>query len=122
MLTINHLTFSGAGNFCLIHVSLVPVLSVVGEQVNFLAISYSVALVIYLYNMSMTLFLRGQKTKPTQHSVRGLRSLGLTPNILACRSTTVSLPPSLSLSISLSGLSLFLINIFLFKLGQAQQV
>ncbi|XP_049410276.1 uncharacterized protein LOC125873374 isoform X2 [Solanum stenotomum] len=50
----------GAGNFCLIHVSLVPVLSVVGEQ----------------------------KTKPTQHSVRDLRSLGLTPNILACRSTT----------------------------------
>ncbi|KAL0363788.1 UNVERIFIED_CONTAM: CTP synthase 1 [Sesamum calycinum] len=49
----------GAGNFCLIHVSLVPVLTVVGEQ----------------------------KTKPTQHSVRGLRSLGLTPNILACRST-----------------------------------
>lgn len=50
----------GAGNFCLVHVSLVPVLNVVGEQ----------------------------KTKPTQHSVRGLRSLGLTPNILACRSTT----------------------------------
>ncbi|VFQ61195.1 unnamed protein product [Cuscuta campestris] len=49
----------GAGNFCLIHVSLVPVLNVVGEQ----------------------------KTKPTQHSVRGLRNLGLTPNILACRST-----------------------------------
>lgn len=57
------LTLSGAGNFCLIHVSLVPVLSVVGEQ----------------------------KTKPTQHSVRGLRSLGLTPHILACRSTMVSL-------------------------------
>lgn len=32
-----------------------------------------------------------QKTKPTQHSVRGLRSMGLMPNILACRSTTVSL-------------------------------
>ncbi|KAI3996993.1 hypothetical protein MKX01_021269 [Papaver californicum] len=45
----------GSGNFCLVHVSLVPVLSVVGEQ----------------------------KTKPTQHSVRGLRGLGLTPNILA---------------------------------------
>lgn len=30
-----------------------------------------------------------QKTKPTQHSVRGLRGLGLTPNILACRSTKV---------------------------------
>jgi CTP synthase len=42
-----------------VHVSLVPVLNVVGEQ----------------------------KTKPTQHSVRGLRGLGLTPNILACRST-----------------------------------
>ncbi|KAK1276990.1 hypothetical protein QJS04_geneDACA011031 [Acorus gramineus] len=50
----------GPGNFCLVHVSLVPVLNVVGEQ----------------------------KTKPTQHSVRGLRGLGLTPNILACRSTT----------------------------------
>ncbi|XP_059437699.1 uncharacterized protein LOC132170655 isoform X2 [Corylus avellana] len=49
----------GTGNFCLIHVSLVPVLNVVGEQ----------------------------KTKPTQHSVRGLRGLGLTPHILACRST-----------------------------------
>ena len=32
-----------------------------------------------------------QKTKPTQHSVRGLRSLGLTPNLLACRSTMVCL-------------------------------
>ncbi|CAL9128282.1 unnamed protein product, partial [Musa textilis] len=48
----------GPGNFCLVHVSLVPVLKAVGEP----------------------------KTKPTQHSVRGLRGLGLTPNILACRS------------------------------------
>ncbi|KAK3134780.1 hypothetical protein QOZ80_5BG0410630 [Eleusine coracana subsp. coracana] len=48
----------GPGNFCLVHVSLVPVLNVVGEQ----------------------------KTKPTQHSVRGLRGLGLMPDILACRS------------------------------------
>ncbi|KAI6672132.1 hypothetical protein NL676_007017 [Syzygium grande] len=47
-----------AGHLCLIHVSLVPVLNVLGEQ----------------------------KTKPTQHSIRGLRGLGLTPNILACRS------------------------------------
>ncbi|XP_073115047.1 uncharacterized protein [Elaeis guineensis] len=51
----------GPGNFCLVHVSLVPVLNVVGEQ----------------------------KTKPTQHSVRGLRGLGLTPNILVCRSAKV---------------------------------
>ncbi|CAH8354499.1 unnamed protein product [Eruca vesicaria subsp. sativa] len=50
---------AGPDNFFLVHVSLVHVLSVVGEH----------------------------KTKPTQHSVRGLRSLGLTPNILACRST-----------------------------------
>ncbi|KAF7824435.1 CTP synthase-like [Senna tora] len=49
----------GSGNFCLVHVSLVPVLNVVGEQ----------------------------KTKPTQHSVRQLRGLGLTPDILACRSS-----------------------------------
>ncbi|CAJ1942087.1 unnamed protein product [Sphenostylis stenocarpa] len=51
----------GAGNFCLVHVSLVPVLNAVGEQ----------------------------KTKPTQHSVRALRGQGLTPHILACRSTMV---------------------------------
>ncbi|AQK97038.1 CTP synthase [Zea mays] len=49
----------GPGNFCLVHVSLVPVINVVGEQ----------------------------KTKPTQHSVRGLRGLGLAPDVLACRST-----------------------------------
>lgn len=30
-----------------------------------------------------------QKTKPTQHSVKGLRSQGLAPKILACRSTKV---------------------------------
>ena len=49
----------GSENFCLVHVSLVPVLGVVGEQ----------------------------KTKPTQHSVQTLRSLGLMPHLLACRST-----------------------------------
>ncbi|XP_061338416.1 uncharacterized protein LOC133285226 isoform X3 [Gastrolobium bilobum] len=48
----------GPDNFCLIHVSLIPVLGVVGEQ----------------------------KTKPTQHSVRELRALGLTPHLLASRS------------------------------------
>ncbi|KAA0046678.1 CTP synthase isoform X1 [Cucumis melo var. makuwa] len=56
---LRQLSFSvGPDNFCLIHVSLVPVLGVVGEQ----------------------------KTKPTQHSVRELRALGLTPHLLACRS------------------------------------
>lgn len=48
----------GSENFCLIHVSLVPVIGVVGEQ----------------------------KTKPTQSSVRELRALGLTPDIIMCRS------------------------------------
>lgn len=48
----------GSDSFCLVHVSLVPVLGVVGEQ----------------------------KTKPTQHSVRELRALGLFPHLLACRS------------------------------------
>ncbi|XP_077215718.1 uncharacterized protein LOC143850324 [Tasmannia lanceolata] len=56
---LRQLSFSvGRENFCLIHVSLIPVLGVVGEQ----------------------------KTKPTQHSVRELRALGLTPHLLACRS------------------------------------
>jgi len=49
----------GKDNICFVHVSLVPVLGSVGEQ----------------------------KTKPTQHSVRELRALGLTPDILCCRST-----------------------------------
>lgn len=48
-----------AGNFVVVHVSLVPVIGVVGEQ----------------------------KTKPTQHSVATLRSLGLNPALLACRSS-----------------------------------
>eukprot|EP01094_Clydonella_sp_ATCC50884_P003283 TRINITY_DN12539_c0_g1_i1.p1 TRINITY_DN12539_c0_g1~~TRINITY_DN12539_c0_g1_i1.p1 ORF type:complete len:594 (-),score=191.73 TRINITY_DN12539_c0_g1_i1:242-2023(-) len=48
----------GKENFCLIHVSLVPVIGVVGEQ----------------------------KTKPTQSSVRELRALGLTPDLIICRS------------------------------------
>lgn len=43
----------------MVHVSLVPVIGVVGEQ----------------------------KTKPTQQSVATLRSLGLNPHILACRSS-----------------------------------
>ena len=47
----------GQGNLCIVHVSLVPVIGVVGEQ----------------------------KTKPTQHSVAVLRSLGLHPHLLACR-------------------------------------
>lgn len=49
----------GPGNMCVVHVSLVPVIGVVGEQ----------------------------KTKPTQHSVATLRSLGLNPDLLACRSS-----------------------------------
>jgi hypothetical protein len=44
---------------CLVHVSLVPVLGSVGEQ----------------------------KTKPTQHGVKELRSAGLSPDIIVCRSS-----------------------------------
>lgn len=47
----------GPNNMCIVHVSLVPIIGVVGEQ----------------------------KTKPTQHSVAVLRSLGLHPDLLACR-------------------------------------
>lgn len=49
----------GHENFCLIHVSLVPVVGSVGEQ----------------------------KTKPTQMSIRDLRGAGLTPDLIACRSS-----------------------------------
>jgi CTP synthase N-terminus len=48
----------GQANMCLVHVSLVPVLGSVGEQ----------------------------KTKPTQHGVRELRSVGLHPDVICCRS------------------------------------
>jgi len=51
----------GRERCCLVHVSLVPVLGSVGEQ----------------------------KTKPTQHGVKGLMSLGLQPDILVCRSSHV---------------------------------
>ncbi|KAI5133270.1 Ctp Synthase 2 [Manis pentadactyla] len=47
-------------NFCNIHVSLVPQHSATGEQ----------------------------KTKPTQNSVRVLRGLGLSPDLIICRSST----------------------------------
>jgi CTP synthase len=49
----------GKENFCNIHVSLVPVVGAVGEQ----------------------------KTKPTQASVRELRALGLSPDMIVCRSS-----------------------------------
>jgi len=54
----------GNDNFCLCFVSLVPVLS------------------------------DEQKTKPTQHGVRDLRSLGLSPSIIFCRSTQPLLDPT----------------------------
>lgn len=50
----------GRDNFCLVHVSLVPKPHATGEH----------------------------KTKPTQSSVRELRSLGLSPDIIVCRSET----------------------------------
>ena len=49
---------AGKGNICFVHVSLVPVMGPVGEQ----------------------------KTKPTQHTVKELRGLGIIPDILVCRS------------------------------------
>ena len=48
----------GQNNVCFVHVSLVPVMGPVGEQ----------------------------KTKPTQHTVKELRVLGIIPDILVCRS------------------------------------
>ena len=54
----------GRENICLFHVSLVPVIGVVGEQ----------------------------KTKPTQHTVKELRAAGLAPDFLVCRSSEPLLP------------------------------
>ena len=54
----------GRENVCFFHVSLVPVIGVVGEQ----------------------------KTKPTQHSVKELRAAGLAPDFLVCRSSEPLLP------------------------------
>ena len=47
----------GSNNICFLHVSLVPVIGVVGEQ----------------------------KTKPTQHSVKELMASGIQPDFLVCR-------------------------------------
>ena len=84
----------GTGNLCLVHVSLVPVLNVVGEQVDNFSWNEAVMmwhhLILYVYIIFIFFLLCPfQKTKPTQHSVRGLRGLGLIPDILACRSTKV---------------------------------
>ena len=58
----------GRQNFCLVHVSMVPTVGPPpGEQ----------------------------KTKPTQHSVKELRSLGLTPDFIVCRSKEEVPPPPL---------------------------
>ncbi len=48
----------GQENVCFVHVSLIPVMGPVGEQ----------------------------KTKPTQHTVKELRGLGINPHMLVCRS------------------------------------
>lgn len=52
----------GRENVMFVHVSLVPVMGSVGEQ----------------------------KTKPTQHSVKELRSVGISPDVILCRSGTLA--------------------------------
>jgi CTP synthase len=54
----------GHDNLLLIHTSLVPVVGAVGEQ----------------------------KTKPTQHTVRDLKAIGLHPDMIVCRSTVPLMP------------------------------
>ena len=62
---------AGRGNVCYLHVTLVPFIGPSGEQ----------------------------KTKPTQHSVTELRSRGIQPDVIVCRSEE-SLSPSLKRKIS----------------------
>ncbi|KAF9945757.1 CTP synthase ura7, partial [Modicella reniformis] len=63
----------GHDNFALIHVSLVPTIGSVGEQ----------------------------KTKPTQASIRDLRGLGLTPDLIACRCEKNGLDEGIQAKISM---------------------
>ncbi|KAG0279217.1 CTP synthase ura7 [Linnemannia exigua] len=63
----------GHENFALIHVSLVPTIGSVGEQ----------------------------KTKPTQASIRDLRGLGLTPDLIACRCEKTGLDEGIQAKISM---------------------
>ncbi|KAF8988668.1 CTP synthase ura7 [Haplosporangium bisporale] len=63
----------GHENFALIHVSLVPTIGSVGEQ----------------------------KTKPTQASIRDLRGLGLTPDLIACRCEKTGLDEGIQSKISM---------------------
>ncbi|KAF8926071.1 CTP synthase [Dissophora ornata] len=63
----------GHENFALIHVSLVPTIGSVGEQ----------------------------KTKPTQASIRDLRGLGLSPDLIACRCEKTGLDEGIQSKISM---------------------
>ena len=63
----------GHDNFALIHVSLVPTIGAVGEQ----------------------------KTKPTQASIRDLRGLGLSPDLIACRCDKTGLDEGIQAKISM---------------------
>ncbi|KAF9900364.1 CTP synthase ura7 [Lobosporangium transversale] len=63
----------GHENFALIHVSLVPTIGTVGEQ----------------------------KTKPTQASIRDLRGLGLSPDLIACRCEKTGLDEGIRSKISM---------------------
>ncbi len=62
----------GEENVCYVHVTLLPYLSAVGEL----------------------------KTKPTQHSVRELRSVGIQPDVIICR-TSRPMPPEVKAKIAL---------------------
>lgn len=56
-----------------------------------------------------------QKTKPTQHSVRELRALGLTPDLLVCRSSQVSFIWLIeNLNISITSFSLYYKSAWIF--------
>ncbi|KAG8508839.1 CTP synthase 2, partial [Galemys pyrenaicus] len=63
-------------NFCNIHVSLVPQVSFPD---NFIDSNFSTS--------SVPSATGEQKTKPTQNSVRALRGLGLSPDLIVCRSS-----------------------------------
>ncbi|KAF6730561.1 CTP synthase 1 [Oryzias melastigma] len=71
-------------NFCNIHVSLIPQVSVLSPDTCALFCSCLPSCVCAQPSATGE-----QKTKPTQNSVRELRGLGLSPDLIMCRCSTV---------------------------------
>lgn len=73
-------------NFCLVHVSLVPQVCATTLPLVLLRNRMDILHVYCCTVFTQPRSTGEQKSKPTQSSVRELRSLGLNPDIIVCRS------------------------------------